>query len=256
MCGGAKSVSPLSQAPLGAADPRSLNSYSALYNARVSIPFRAIVFDFDGLIVDTEQSIYESYTTLFAELGATLPLSVWQDVIGQGVGSDAAFVHLENSIGREVDREAIRAEARAMRRDVTMTLPPREGAAELIAEAKGAGLALAVASSSSFGWVSGHLDRLGLLPAFDAVCTRDDVERTKPDPAVYCLALERLGVGPHEAFAIEDSPHGVTAAKAAGLRCVAAPNPLTASMDLRHADYLLSSLSGVSLADVVGGLTA
>lgn len=220
----------------------------------MSIPFRAIVFDFDGLIVDTEQPIYEAYSTIFAELGATLPLSVWQDVIGQGVGNDAAFIHLESSIGREVDREAIRAEARALRRDVTLTLPPREGAAELIAEAKEAGLTLAVASSSTFAWVNGHLDRLGLLPSFDAVCTRDEVERTKPDPAVYRLALERLGIEPHEAFAIEDSPHGVTAAKAAGLRCVAAPNPLTASMDLRHADYLVPSLAGVSLSDIAAGL--
>ena len=224
------------------------------YNGRVSIPFRAIVFDFDGLIVDTEQPIYEAYCTIFAELGAELPLSVWQDVIGQGAGTDAAFIHLESTIGREVDREALRAEARAMRRDVTLTLPPREGAADLIAQAKDAGFTLAVASSSTFAWVSGHLERLGLLPSFDAVCTRDDVERTKPDPAVYRLALERLGMGPGEAFAIEDSPHGVTAAKAAGLRCVAAPNPLTASMDLRHADYLLPSMSGVSLAEVVAGL--
>ena len=225
------------------------------YNGRVSIPFRAIVFDFDGLIVDTEQPIYEAYSTIFAELGATLPLSVWQDVIGQGAGTDAAFIHLEGIIGREVDREAIRAEARAMRRDVTLTLPPRDGAAELIVEAKQAGLALAVASSSTFAWVNGHLDRLGLLSSFDAVCTRDEVERAKPDPALYCLALERLGVEPHEAFAIEDSPHGVTAAKAAGLRCVAAPNPLTASMDLRHADCLLPSMAGVSLSDVVAGLS-
>ena len=220
----------------------------------MSIPFRAIVFDFDGLIVDTEQPIYEAYCTIFAELGATLPLSVWQDVIGQGAGTDAAFIHLEDTLGREVDREAIRAEARAMRRDVTLTLPPRDGAAELIAQAKEAGLTLAVASSSTSAWVTGHLDRLGLLPCFDAVCTRDHVERTKPDPAVYRLALDRLGMAPHEAFAIEDSPHGVTAAKAAGLRCVAAPNPLTANMDLRHADHLLPSLAGVSLADVVAGL--
>ena len=220
----------------------------------MSIPFRAIVFDFDGLIVDTEQPIYEAYSSIFEELGASLPLSVWQDVIGQGVGNEAAFVHLESTIGREVDREAIRAEARARRRDVTLTLPPREGAAELITEAKETGFTLAVASSSTHAWVDWHLDRLGLLPSFDAVCTRDDVGEPKPSPAVYCLALDRLGVQPHEAFAIEDSPHGVTAAKAAGLRCVAAPNPLTANMDLRHADHLLPSLAGVSLSDVVAGL--
>ena len=220
----------------------------------MSIPFRAIVFDFDGLIVETEQPIYDAYSALFAELDVTLPLNVWQEVMGGSTGAAAAFAHLERCIGREVDREAMRAEARAISRRTTLTLPPREGAAELIGQAKEAGLALAVASSSTFAWVSGHLDRLGLLPSFDAVCTRDDVERTKPDPALYLLAIERLGVVPHEAFAIEDSPNGVTAAKAAGLRCVAAPNPLTANMDLRHADCVLPSMAGVSLSEVVAGL--
>ncbi|MDE2838400.1 MAG: HAD family hydrolase [Chloroflexota bacterium] len=220
----------------------------------MSIPFRAIVFDFDGLIVDSEQPIYEAYRTLFAELGATLPLSVWQDVIGSSTANAAAFVHLENSIGRKVDREAMRQQARAIRGEGTLTLPPREGVAELISEAKQAGLTLAVASSSTFAWVNGHLDRLGLLSSFDALCTREDVEETKPHPALYQLALERLGMAPHEAFAIEDSPNGVTAAKSAGLRCVAAPNPITAGMDLRHADHVLPSLAGVSLAQVVAGL--
>ena len=233
-----------------------LGTPDALYNVRVSIPFRAIIFDFDGLIVDTEQPIYEAYHTLFAELGATLPLSVWREVIGGSTGAAAAFVHLENSIGREVDRDAMRRQARAIRWEGTLTLPPREGVTELIAEAKEAGLALAVASSSTFAWVNGHLDRLGLLSSFDALCTRDDVEETKPNPALYQLAVERLGVEPQEAFAIEDSPNGVTAAKAAGLRCVAAPNPLTAGMDLLHADYVLPSMAGVSLSDVVAGLVA
>ena len=219
------------------------------------MPFRAMVFDFDGLIIDSEQPIYEAYRTLFAELGVTLPLSVWQEVIGSSTANAAAFIHLENSIGRTVDREAMRQQAREIRGEGTLTLPAREGVAELISEAKQAGLALAVASSSTFKWVNGHLDRLGLLSSFDALCTREDVEETKPDPALYRLAIERLGVAPHEAFAIEDSPNGVTAAKAAGLRCVAAPNPITAGMDLRHADAVLPSLAGVSLADVVAGLT-
>ena len=220
----------------------------------MSIPFRAIVFDFDGLIVDSEQPIYEAYRTLFAEHGATLPLSVWQEVIGSSTANAAAFVHLENSIGRKVDREAMRQQARAIRGEGTLRLPPRAGVAELIAEARQAGLALAVASSATFAWVNGHLDRLGLLSSFDALCTRDDVEETKPHPALYQLAVERLGVAPHEAFAIEDSPNGITSAKAAGLRCVAAPNPLTAGMDLHHADCVLPSLAGVSLADMVAGL--
>lgn len=118
-----------------------------------------------------------------------------------------------------------------------------------------AGLKLAVASSSTHEWVSGRLARLGLLDSFDTVCARDDVQRTKPDPELYRLALERLCAQPHEAFAIEDSAHGVAAAKAAGLRCVAVPNSLTAHTLLDHADLRLGSLADLSLAELVSALS-
>ena len=102
--------------------------------------------------------------------------------------------------------------------------------------------------------MNGHLDRLGLLTSFDVVCAREDVRQTKPDPELYTLALERLGAEAQEAFAIEDSPNGVTAAKAAGLRCVIVPNPLTAQMAIGHADLRLGSLAEMSLAEVVAAL--
>ena len=224
------------------------------YNRGVGFPFRAIIFDFDGLIVDTEQPIYDAYRAVFREAGVPLTLDVWAGVIGGTGHRDALFDYLEAQLGREVDREAMRGEARARSRRITDSAPAQPGAPELIAQAKDAGLALAVASSSSRLWVSGHLDRLGLLSAFDVLCSRDDVERTKPRPDLYLLALERLGVEARDAFAIEDSPNGVTAAKAAGLRCVAAPNALTARMPLDHADLRLPSLAGVSLREIAAAL--
>lgn len=220
----------------------------------MGFPFRAIIFDFDGLIVDTEQPIYDAYRAVFREAGVPLTLEVWAGVIGGTGHRDALFDYLEARLGRGVDREAMRGEARARSSRITDSAPAQPGAPELIAQAKEAGLALAVASSSSRLWVSGHLDRLGLLPAFDVLCSRDDVERTKPHPDLYLLALERLGVEAGEAFAIEDSPNGVTAAKSAGLRCVAAPNALTAQMPLDHADLRLPSLAGVSLQEIAAAL--
>ena len=217
-------------------------------------PFRAIVFDFDGLIVDTEQPIYDSYLAVFQSLGVPLTLDTWAGIIGGAGHRDALFDYLEAQLGRGVDRDTVREQARAQSRRVTDAAPARPGASELIAEAKAAGLALAVASSSSRAWVSGHLDRLGLLPAFDALCSRDDVAQVKPHPDLYLLALRYLGVEAREAFAIEDSPNGVTAAKSAGLRCVAAPNALTAQMPLAHADLRLPSLAGVSLAEIATAL--
>ena len=224
------------------------------YNCGVDYPFRAIVFDFDGLIVDTEQPIYDAYRVVFQGLGVPLTLDTWAGVIGGTGHRDALFDYLEAQLGRGVERDAVRRQAREQSRRVTDVAPAQPGAPELIAEAKEAGLALAVASSSSRAWVNGHLDRLGLLSAFDALCARDDVEREKPYPDLYLLALLRLEVEARDAFAIEDSPNGVTAAQAAGLRCVVVPNALTAEMPLAHADLRLPSLAGVSLAEIASAL--
>lgn len=220
----------------------------------MAYPFRAIVFDFDGLIVDTERPIYEAYRAVFAEYGVPLTVEMWSGVIGASSERGLLFERLDSAIGGRVDREEVRRRARGHRLNATDALPAQAGVAEHIAQAKEAGLKLGVASSSSAEWVRRHLGRLGLLASFDAVCTRDDVQRTKPAPDLYELALERLGAGAHEAFAIEDSPHGVTAAKAAGLRCVAVPNSLTAQMPLDHADLRLGSLADVSLAELAATL--
>ncbi len=222
----------------------------------MSHPFRAVVFDLDGLIVETEQPIFNSYETILAEFGLPLPISVWEDVIGRGGagGRDPVCDYLESAIGSAVDRDALRERARAMHRELSQTLPMRDGVGEHIRGAREAGLRLGVASSSSRAWVEGHLERLGLLQSFDAVCVREDVQQTKPHPELYTLALARLGTQPHEAFAIEDSPHGVAAAKAAGMRCVAVPNPLTARMSLDHADLRLESLADASFAEVAAAL--
>ena len=224
----------------------------------MDLPFRAVVFDLDGLIVDTEQPIFDSYQAILAEFGLPLPIAVWEDVIGRGGAGmrDPLCDYLEARLGAPVDRDALRERARGMHREQVQTLPARDGVREHIREAKEAGLSLGVASSSSRAWVEGHLSRLGLLASFDAVCVREDVRQTKPHPELYTLALDRLGAAPGEAFAIEDSPNGVTAAKAAGMRCVAAPNPLTAQMSLDHADLRVASLADISFAEMAAALAA
>jgi HAD superfamily hydrolase (TIGR01509 family) len=116
-------------------------------------------------------------------------------------------------------------------------------------------LKLAVASSSPANWLNTHLPRLGLLLAFDAVRTCTDVDgRKKPDPAVYLAACAAIGVPPHTALAVEDSMHGVAAAKAAGMYCVAVPNEATQGMDFSQADVVLSSLADVSLDELMSRL--
>jgi beta-phosphoglucomutase-like phosphatase (HAD superfamily) len=108
-----------------------------------------------------------------------------------------------------------------------------------------------VASSSTRDWVGGHLARLGILNRFECVRCRDDVAKAKPAPDLYIAVLECLGVSAADAVAIEDSPNGVIAAKRAGMRCVAIPNTITASLDLSQADLLLRALSDLTLAELL-----
>ena len=115
---------------------------------------------------------------------------------------------------------------------------------------------LAIASSSPHWWVDGHLTRLGLRAAFETLATADDVERVKPDPALYALALQRLGVAAAEAFAVEDSPHGVAAARSAGLACIAVPGPMTANEEFGAATLQMTSLADRTLEAMLAELAS
>ena len=216
---------------------------------------RAVVFDFDGLIVETETPVYRAWAELFEQHGQELSLEFWKTIIG--TNSFDAIADLEARIGEPLDREELTRLRRARELELAHAQPLQPGVLELVAAARAAGLRLGVASSSTRRWVVGHLERRRLLESFDCVVCRDDVEgRGKPDPAVYTAVLARLGVGPGEAVAIEDSPHGIAAARAAGLRCVALPGPLTEDLDLSAADLRVRSLADVNLgrlAELVNG---
>ena len=217
---------------------------------------KALIFDFDGLMVDTEQSIYDAYCKIFAEFGAELPLSTWEGIIGSTGHRDRIFLDLEQQIGQAVDRDELRERARQEHHGISSQLPAVDGVSARIADAQRLGLNLGVASSSTVQWVHGHLQRLGLIHHFGILCTREDVSEVKPAPELYTLATSRLGVEPHEAVALEDSPNGIASAKAAGLFCVAIPNPLTARMSLNAADLQVPTLADLSLDDIVTKLGA
>jgi len=136
-----------------------------------------------------------------------------------------------------------------MRRELQLLAEesPLPGVRSMIASSKERGLLLAVASSSDRSWVVNHLRNHGLLDAFDAVVSADDVKQTKPAPDLYVGALTRLGLLPEEALAFEDSEHGVAAAKAAGLYCVAVPNRVTLCLSFEQADLVVNSLDEMDL---------
>jgi HAD superfamily hydrolase (TIGR01509 family) len=211
---------------------------------------RLVVFDFDGLILDTEVPVYDAWQAIYAEHGHTLDFDKWAQCIGTHDVFDPA-VELATLCGRSLDCAALTERHRADCDALIAHETVRPGVHDYVHAARRLGIRLGVASSSSRKWVEGHLTRLGLRQHFEVVRCRDDVRVVKPDPALYLAVLEATGVAAGDAVAIEDSPNGVWAAKRAGMKCVAVPNPLTARLDLAHADLRLGSLAEVPLADLV-----
>jgi HAD superfamily hydrolase (TIGR01509 family) len=215
---------------------------------------RAIVFDFDGSILDTEEPVYRSWLEVYEAHGEDLPFERWVQIVGSTTAGFHPQHHLEERLGRSLPKEVLdRRIGRRTEMILANTVLP--GVVQRIDEAKAMGLKLGVASSSTIDWVRGHLVRLGIFDRFDCVRCRDDVANAKPEPDLYIAVLECLGVPASEAIAIEDSPNGVLAAKRAGMRCVAIPNSITARLDLGQADVLLGSLAEVTLPELLRKLS-
>lgn len=210
----------------------------------------AIVFDFDGLILDTEEPVYRSWVEVYEAHGESLPFERWVQIVGSTTAVFHPQHHLEERLGRPLTQEVV--ERRIKRRtELVLAQKLLPGILQHIDAARSLGLKLGVASSSTRDWVSGHLGRLGILGRFDCVRCRDDVNNAKPAPDLYLAVLDCLGVSAADALAIEDSPNGVIAAKSAGMRCVAIPNSITANLDLSAADLMLRSLAEVTLPDLL-----
>jgi HAD superfamily hydrolase (TIGR01509 family) len=212
-------------------------------------PVRALVFDFDGLLVDTETVALRAWEAVLAELGVELPHDVWHAAIG-GQGAGAAMLgYLADQLGH-AEAVAVHETWWARHLSLVNVEPLRPGVAGYLTEAVRLGLGLAIASSATGDWVAGHLVRLGTHEVFSVVAT-GDTNAAKPAPDTYLAALSGLGVPAAQAIAFEDSPTGVLAAKSAGLRCVAVPNPATSLLAFPGADVVLYSLDDVSLPDLL-----
>jgi putative hydrolase of the HAD superfamily len=210
---------------------------------------KALIFDFDGLIIDSESPGYRAWTELYESHGCSLPLDKYSACIGTIDGFDL-HGYLEEQSGRSLDRDELEAACYARWRELVKDQPLLPGIERTLSAATARDLKIAVASSSTKRWVTKSLEKFGILDRFDAICTRDDVAAVKPDPELYLLALRRLGVSADEAIAFEDSPNGILAAKSAGIFCVFVPNPLTTNVTSHLADWRLESLEEFDLEDV------
>jgi HAD superfamily hydrolase (TIGR01509 family) len=209
------------------------------------MPIRAFLFDFDGLILDTELASRAGWQLLYRDHGQELPPDLWATVVGTYNAWDP-MAHLEELVGEPLEREALNERRHAHEIALIEAEELRPGIAEYLAAARQHGLKRAIVSSSNRRWVESHLERLEEAVGWDAICTAErDRSRAKPSPTLYLEALVALGVAASEAVAFEDSPNGVRAAKEAGIFCVAVPNDVTRDLGLDEAgaDLVLDSLA-------------
>jgi len=218
------------------------------------MPIKALIFDFDGLILDTETAEYLAWQAIYKEHGFDFPHEEWGKIVGgYGLSKFDAAEHLALLSQGQLDSAAMRARHRldfdsALARE--SVLP---GVLDRVHEAKASGLKLAIASSSPHSWVDGHAQRLSILHHFDKVICGDDVGigRTKPNPDLFLMALNQLQVQKNEAVVFEDSLNGVLAANRAGIYVVAVPNHVTSMLNLDGADKIVTSLIDLSLSELL-----
>ena len=208
---------------------------------------RALVFDFDGLILDTESALIRSYADVHAAHSVAFDEPLFLRAVGHVDFSFDPWI----AFGPAAVHATLEAERQQSKKGRLELLPPLPGVIALLDEARAAGLHVAIASNSEHSWVEPHLKRLGMLDRFAFLACREDVPSPKPEPDLYKLVLNQFGLRGHEAIAFEDSHAGSIAAKRAGLHTVACPGPSTAHHDFKHVDLLVPSLAAINLAGLI-----
>lgn len=215
---------------------------------------KALIFDFDGLILDTETPEYLAWQDIYREHGFELPHEEWGRIIGgYGISTFDAADHLARLTQGRLDSASLRARHQLTSHAAIERASILPGVMDMVHAAKRRGLKLAIASSSRHEWVDGHAGRLGILHLFDKVVCADDVGvgRTKPNPDLFLLALNQLQVQKNEAVVFEDSPNGVLAARRAGIFVVTVPNPVTSQLRIEGANLIVKSLSDLSISELL-----
>jgi len=215
---------------------------------------KGIIFDFDGLIINTETHQFNVYHEKFLEYGFDLPLSRWQEEIGTQSGYSPC-AELEKKIDGKVNKDILRKQVRDELHARLLLEKARPGVEEYLKDAKNMGLKIGLATSSNYEWVSTYLKMLNLTEYFECIKTSNDVEKVKPDPALYEETAKCLGLNPVECLVFEDSANGAMAAKRAGMSCVIVPNEVTETMDFCAVEHRLQSMTDMYLIDVIDLVT-
>ncbi len=208
---------------------------------------RALVFDFDGLIFDTETALINAFEIVHRRAGKTFSRQLALEAVGR------VSLHFDQwaAFGTDADRPALERELKETNRELLAKQTVLPGIAHYLEQARAGGLKIGLASNSDHDHVEGHLTRLGLLDRFDYLRCIEDVPAGKPEPDLYQAVIDKFRLKGSEAIAFEDSEHGALAAKRAGLWCVAVPGPSSVHHDFSHADLILPSLADCALHDLL-----
>lgn len=201
--------------------------------------YKAVLWDFDGVIVDTEWPIYETWREIFENESQELTLDTYVQCIGSDFETWSPEAHLESLTGRTYDWEQIGIDRNVEIRRRLENAQLNPGILDALTAMRAAGLKLAVVSSSSHSWVDHWLDQLAVRNLFDAVVCRGDAPKIKPAPDLYIEGAEQLSLAPKDCLVIEDSLNGLKAAQAAGCDCIAVPNRITKVIDFSAAKAVL-----------------
>lgn len=207
---------------------------------------RALIFDFDGLILDTEWPEYQAWKKVFESFDLQLPIQDWMHVVG-GPNMVDFKLKLEERLGKKIDWPTVDAQRLDHHKVFMAEEEILPGVRELMIEASALGWAVGVASSSTHDWVFGNLRRLGLDSWVETIRSKNNVKNLKPHPEPYLLACQDLDADPRQSLAFEDSATGVAAARAAGLTVIAVPNRITVHHDLSSAHQIVKSLENFKL---------
>ena len=211
---------------------------------------KAVIMDFDGVIIDTEVVWYNIYKDWFKR-NKNYPLSIQEFLICVGSQEEELFIELERKQKIVVDRKRFKEDVHGTFIEQSNLLPPKEGVVQFIQEVKRKGLKLALATSATRKKPVSHLTRLGLMEYFDTLVTAEDVERIKPFPDLFEEAAGRLAVSPPEVLIVEDSLNGMKAGMRAHMKVLVVPNEVTKLSDFNGCYRQVQSLREVSVARII-----
>lgn len=212
---------------------------------------KALIFDMDGVIIDSEPIQTQVTMDVMEEIGLTPTESEIYEFVG------VRNVEMWNTLKKRYDiEESIEQLLEKQKyykkeRFFNIKLEPIDGVPDLLRAAERKGLKIALATSSPKYLAEYVLESVNLATFFDVLVTADDVSKGKPDPEIYLKAAEALGVLPEECLVIEDACFGIMAAKSAGMKCIGFKNPNSGNQDTSIADYVVSSLREINLDDII-----